>query len=190
MVKFVRRKGIDLEKIYRQLVDINTDWSKWMVYHGDERCLPANDADRNSIMANNALLSKVGIPDVNIFTMPTELGPVEAAEKYRAVIADVDRFDLVLLGMGEDGHTASLFPGHINDPHETVHEIYNSPKPPPERISLSAKTLANTRQLIFIVTGESKIDPVRQWKQGADLPAASISPVSGVDIYIDNSAVG
>ena len=188
--KIVLAGGSTPEKIYQQLADAKTDWSKWMIYYGDERCLPADDKDRNSIMVSNALLAKVDIPEMNIFTMPTELGAVEAAEKYRIAIADVDQFDLVLLGMGEDGHTASLFPGHINDQQETVHEIYNSPKPPPERISLSAKTLANTRQLLFIVTGESKIDPVRQWKQGADLPVASISPASGVDIYIDNSAVG
>jgi len=91
-------------------------------------------------------LSKVAIPAANIFIMPTELGTVEAAVEYREAIADVDQFDLVLLGMGEDGHTASLFPGHVNDSEETVHEVYNSPKPPSDRISLSAKTLANTRQ--------------------------------------------
>lgn len=186
--KIVLAGGSTPEKIYQQLADAKTDWSKWMIYYGDERCLPADDKDRNSIMANNALLAKVGIPEANIFTMPTELGAVKAAEKYRITIADVDQFDLVLLGMGEDGHTASLFPGHINDLKETVHEIYNSPKPPPERISLSAKTLANTRQLLFIVTGESKIDPVRQWKQGVDIPVATISPASGVDIYIDSAA--
>ncbi|MCK5664596.1 MAG: 6-phosphogluconolactonase [Thiotrichaceae bacterium] len=188
--KIVLAGGSTPEKIYQQLVDANTNWSKWMIYYGDERCLPADDKDRNSIMASNALLSKVGIPEANIFTMPAELGAAEAAEKYRVAIADVDQFDLVLLGMGEDGHTASLFPGHINDQQETVHEVYNSPKPPSDRISLSAKTLANTRQLFFIVTGSSKIDPVKQWKQGADLTVASISPVTGVDIYIDKAAVG
>jgi 6-phosphogluconolactonase len=92
--------------------------------------------------------------------------------------------------MGEDGHTASLFPGHKNDWEETVHEIYNSPKPPPERISLSASTLANTKQLFFIVTGASKIEPINQWKHGVDIPVATISPSSGVDIYIDKAALG
>ena len=62
-----------------------------MIYYGDERCLPADDKDRNSIMASNALLSKVGISAANIFTMPTELGAIKAAEKYRVVIADVDQ---------------------------------------------------------------------------------------------------
>ena len=188
--KIVLAGGSTPEKIYQQLVNAKTDWSKWMIYYGDERCLPADDKDRNSIMASNALLVKVGVPAANIFTMPTELGAVKAAEKYRVAIADVDQFDLVLLGMGEDGHTASLFPGHINDQQETVHEVYNSPKPPSDRISLSAKTLANTRQLFFIVTGASKIDPVQQWKQGVDLPVATISPDSGVDIFIDSTAIG
>jgi 6-phosphogluconolactonase len=187
--KIVLAGGSTPEKIYQQLVNAKTDWSKWMIYYGDERCLPANDKDRNSIMAEQALLSKVAIPAENIFTMPTELGAVDAAVKYRLAIADVDQFDLVLLGMGEDGHTASLFPGHQNNPTETVHEIYHSPKPPSDRISLSAKTLANTRQLFFIVTGASKADPVKQWKQGVKLPVATISPKVGVDIYIDNAAI-
>ncbi len=186
--KIVLAGGSTPEKIYQQLVAAKTDWSKWMIYYGDERCLPADDQDRNSIMASNALLAKVAIPASNIFTMPTELGAVEAAKKYRQSIAGVDQFDLVLLGMGEDGHTASLFPGHKHDQAETVHEIYNSPKPPSDRISLSAKTLANTRQCFFIVTGDSKRTPVKQWKQGADLPVATISPATGVDIYIDSAA--
>lgn len=188
--KIVLAGGSTPEKIYQQLVGAKTDWSKWAIYYGDERCLPADDKDRNSIMAANALLSKVDISAANVFTMPTELGAVKAAEKYREAVANVGQFDLVLLGMGEDGHTASLFPGHVNKQEETVHEIYNSPKPPSDRISLSAKTLANTRQLFFIVTGESKQEPVKQWKQGVELPVSTISPVAGVDIYIDDLAVG
>ena len=68
-----------------------------MIYYGDERCLPADDKDRNSIMANNALLSKVAIPESNIFTMPTELGAVDAAKIYRLAITGAEQFDLVLL---------------------------------------------------------------------------------------------
>lgn len=188
--KIVLAGGSTPEKVYQLLAHAETDWSKWMIYYGDERCLPADDKERNSIKAGHTLLEKVNIPSSQIYTMPTELGTVEAAKKYRLTIAEVDQFDLVLLGMGEDGHTASLFPGHQNNLEETVHEIYNSPKPPPERISLSANTLANTKKLFFIVTGVSKVEPVNQWKQGAELPVATISPISGVDIYIDNAALG
>ncbi len=187
--KIVLAGGSTPEKIYQQLVNAKTDWSKWMVYYGDERCLPADDKDRNSIMAHNALLGKIDIPAENIFTMPTELGAKEAAEKYRQVIDNVDQFDVVLLGMGEDGHTASLFPGHIHDLQESVHEVYNSPKPPSDRISLSVKTLSNTQQLIFIVTGDSKRIPVKQWKQAENIPVTTIAPDSGVDIYIDSAAI-
>ena len=161
-----------------------------MIYYGDERSLPIDDEERNSVKAGRALLDKVDIPSANIFTMQTELGAVEAAKQYRLIVQKVEQFDLVLLGMGEDGHTASLFPGHQHDQQDTVHEVYDSPKPPPERISLSAATLANTKKLFFIVTGESKVEPVNQWKQGGDIPVATISPASGVDIYIDNAAIG
>lgn len=188
--KIVLAGGSTPKKIYQLLVNAKTDWSKWMIYYGDERCLPSDDKDRNSIMATCSLLEKVDIPASQIFPMPTELGAVKAAEKYRQTIADVELFDLVLLGMGEDGHTASLFPGHLHNLDETVHEVYNSPKPPSDRISLSAKTLANTRQLFFIVTGDSKREPVKQWKQGVDLPIATISPTSDVDVFIDNAAIG
>ena len=181
--------GSTPEKIYQLLSKAKTDWSKWYVFYGDERCLPADDADRNSVMAANALLNKVAIPAENIFTMATELGAIAAAEKYRQAIAGIEQFDLVLLGMGEDGHTASLFPGHKHDLNETVHEVYHSPKPPSDRVSLSANTLANTRRLFFIVTGASKREAVKQWKQGDKLPIATIAPVAGVDIYIDQAAI-
>ncbi len=187
--KIVLAGGSTPEKIYQQLVNANTDWSKWMIYYGDERCLPADDKERNSTMANHAFLTKVRIPLNNMFTMPAELGAEKAAAEYRLVIDAVEKFDLVLLGMGEDGHTASLFPGHQHNEEESVHEVYNSPKPPSERISLSANTLANTHKLIFIVTGASKCEPVKQWKQGVKLPVATISPKVGVDIYIDNAAI-
>ncbi len=181
--------GSTPEKIYQLLTHVKTDWSKWFIFYGDERCLPANDAERNSVMAANALLNKVAIPSENVFTMATELGAIAAAEKYRKAIAGIEQFDLVLLGMGEDGHTASLFPGQKHDLNETVHEVYHSPKPPSDRISLSAKTLANTRHLFFIVTGAAKQEAVKQWKQDKDLPIANIVPTAGVDIYIDQAAI-
>lgn len=187
--KIVLAGGSTPEKIYQLLVNSATDWSKWFIYYGDERCLAADNKDRNSIMATQALLAKVAIPDANIFPMPCELGAALAAEQYRKIIADVGQFDLVLLGMGEDGHTASLFPGQQHDLEDRVHEIYNSPKPPSDRISLSAATLANTRQLIFIVTGDSKVAAVKKWQKGINLPVASIVPTCGIDIYIDSAAL-
>ncbi len=187
--KLVLAGGSTPEKIYHLLAKAEADWQKWKLYYGDERCLPADDKDRNSVMAYNTLISKVAIPTEQNYIMATENGPVTSASQYRSIIAEVDRFDLVLLGMGEDGHTASLFPGQSHDETDTVHEVYNSPKPPPERITLSAKTLANTDALFYIITGESKQEAVKQWKDGTVLPVATIAPVAGVDIYIDQAAL-
>jgi 6-phosphogluconolactonase len=95
---------------------------------------------------------------------------------------------MVLLGMGEDGHTASLFPGHQHQQDELAHAVYNSPKPPPERVSISAKALSNTGQLIFLITGTNKQEAVKNWRSGQDLPVAKIVPENLVDIYIDRDA--
>jgi 6-phosphogluconolactonase len=187
--KLVLAGGTTPEKAYRLLVGGETDWSKWRIYYGDERCLPNDHPDRNSRMATNALLAQEPIPDEQIFTIPAELGPEVGARQYRQAVGEALPFDLVLLGMGEDGHTASLFPGHVHDRDELTHAVYNSPKPPPERVSISAKALSDTRRLIFLVTGKSKQEPVRQWQSGADLPVAAIEPHCPVEIYIDSDAL-
>jgi len=187
--KLVLAGGTTPEKVYRLLGKAEADWSKWYIYYGDERCLPADDPDRNSMIAENSLLAEVPIPATQIFTIPAELGPEAGALHYRKTVADALPFDLVLLGMGEDGHTASLFPGHVHNTDELTHPVYNSPKPPPERVSLSAKALSETRRLIFLITGKNKQAPVKQWREGADLPVATIAPASPVAIYIDSDAL-
>ena len=187
--KLVLAGGTTPEKVYRLLSKAKTNWSKWQIYFGDERCLPADHADRNSVMATRSLLAQVPIPAEQIFTIPAELGPEAGAQQYRQAVADALPFDLVLLGMGEDGHTASLFPGHVHNNDELTHAVYNSPKPPPERVSISAKALSDTRQLIFLITGKNKQVPVKQWREGMDLPVATIEPNNPVDIYIDSDAL-
>lgn len=186
--KLVLAGGSTPEKVYRLLSQANADWSKWHIYYGDERCLPADHADRNSLMATQAFLEKVAIPDAQIFTIPAELGPDLAAKKYQPIVASALPFDMVLLGMGEDGHTASLFPGHQHQEDELAHAVYNSPKPPPERVSISAKALSNTQQLIFLITGTNKQEAVKNWRSGQNLPVATIVPENPVDIYIDRDA--
>jgi len=186
--KLVLAGGSTPEKVYRLLTHADADWSKWYIYYGDERCLPADHADRNSLMATSAFLEKVAIPDAQIFTIPAELGPEPAAKKYQQIVASALPFDMVLLGMGEDGHTASLFPGHQHQEEELAHAVYNSPKPPPERVSISAKALSNTQQLIFLITGANKQEAVKNWRSGQDLPVATIVPENPIDIYIDKDA--
>ncbi|MEI7994459.1 MAG: 6-phosphogluconolactonase [Methylococcaceae bacterium] len=186
--KLVLAGGGTPEKVYRLLAQADADWAKWFIYYGDERCLPTDHADRNSLMATQAFLEKVSIPSEQIFTIPAELGAEQAAKKYEQVVADALPFDMVLLGMGEDGHTASLFPGHKNQEDELAHAVYNSPKPPPERVSISAKALSDTQQLIFLITGANKQDAVKNWRSGQELPVATIIPKNPVDIYIDKDA--
>jgi 6-phosphogluconolactonase len=186
--KLVLAGGTTPEKVYRLLADTQADWANWHIYYGDERCLPSNHPDRNSVMAEQAFLDKVAIPAAHIFTIPAELSPEIAAKHYQETIAAALPFDMVLLGMGEDGHTASLFPHHYHDKNELVHAVYNSPKPPPERVSLSAKALSNTQQLLFLITGANKQDAVQAWRAGADLPVAAIVPDQAIDIYIDSAA--
>lgn len=186
--KLVLAGGGTPEKVYRLLAQADADWSKWFIYYGDERCLPADHIDRNSQMATQAFLEKVAIPDAQIFTIPAELGPEQAAKSYLQIVASALPFDLVLLGMGEDGHTASLFPGHQHQEDELAHAVYNSPKPPPERVSISAKALSNTQQLIFLITGANKQEAVKSWRSGQDLPVATIATKHPIDIYIDMAA--
>jgi len=186
--KLVLAGGSTPEKIYHLLAEADANWSQWHIFIGDERCLPIDHQDRNSLMARRALLDKVAIPESQIFFMPAELGPEKAAESYRHILATAIPFDLVLLGMGEDGHTASLFPGHQHNQAELAHAVYNSPKPPPERVSMSAKALSSTRQLLFLITGKSKQDAVKGWRSGLNLPVASIEPETPIDIYIDSDA--
>lgn len=169
--------------VYRLLRDMKLDWPNWHVYHSDERCLPPDHEDRNSLMVDQVWTHYVDIPKNQIHDIPAELGVVEGAKAYAETLKNVPTFDMVLLGLGEDGHTASLFPGHVVDNSADAVPVFNSPKPPPERISLSQNRLNDTREVIFLVTGEGKQDAVNQWRQGVKIPATLIAPKGGVDVY-------
>ena len=174
--------------IYKRLRTIKTDWTKWHIYFGDERCLPIDDPERNSAMAKEAWLDHVAIPSQQIHMIPAELGPSKASEIYNDVLRKIEDFDVVLLGLGEDGHTASLFPSHdwgTEPDAKDVLAIYDSPKPPPERVSLSACRLSRASHVIFIVTGKSKLEAMSQWRAGKDIPARAIQPTKGVDVYMN-----
>ena len=182
--------GTTPHAIYERLRDARSDWQHWHVWYGDERCLPSGDSERNSLMASRALLDHVPIPPQQIHIIPAELGASEGAAAYSAELAGVGRFDLVLLGMGEDGHTASLFPGHTWDcqPPAPAIPVRHAPKPPPERISLSASRLSEARQVIFLVTGAGKRHALQLWRGGSPLPVKAITPSAGVDVFLDEAA--
>jgi 6-phosphogluconolactonase len=169
--------------VYRLLRDLDMDWPKWHVYHGDERCLPRDHEDRNSLMVEQVWLHHVNIPANQIHDIPAELGNVAGAKAYAETLKNVGTFDLVLLGLGEDGHTASLFPNHAVDNSVDAVPVFNSPKPPAERITISQNRLNNTREVIFLVTGAGKQEAVDNWRKGVAIPATLIAPNNGVDVY-------
>ncbi len=175
-------------RIYQALVQSGADWPRWHVYFGDERCAPPADPERNSRMAADAWLDHVPIPRGQVHPIPAELGAAAAAAAYAQTLAGVADFDLVLLGLGEDGHTASLFPGQdwgTGADAPDVLPVFGAPKPPPQRVSLSVRRLAAAREVIFLVSGAGKQAAVAAWRAGADIPAASIAPACGVDILTD-----
>ena len=177
--------GSTPQAIYRELKEIRTDWNAWHIYFGDERCLPVGDPERNDSMALTAWLAEVPIPLDQILAIPAELGAESGARIYEAVVAKVDCFDLVLLGLGEDGHTASLFPDQLHDQAVSVVAVHDAPKAPSERISLSAGTLSKGNHVWFLVSGENKRETLSRWQRGAMIPASTIRPESGVDIFTD-----
>lgn len=169
--------------VYQLLAKANADWSKWHVYHNDDRCLPADHAERNSKMARDAWLSHVTIPESQIHDIPAELGNIEGAKAYAHTLQGVRAFDLVILGLGEDGHTASLFPGQAVDNSADAVPVFNSPKPPADRITISQQRLNNTHEVMFLVTGAGKQEAVDNWRNGVAIPATLIQSPNGVDVY-------
>ncbi|PKY10815.1 6-phosphogluconolactonase [Acidithiobacillus marinus] len=173
---------------YARLPTLGNDWQRWHIYHGDERCLPVEDAERNSVMLEDTWLSQVPIPRTQIHHIPAEKGAREAARIYAEVLPR-QHFDLVLLGLGEDGHTASLFPDHDwgRDKHTPATlAIFDAAKAPAERVSLSAWRLRQTRALFFLVCGAGKQNALRAWLQNAAIPAAAVG--SDADVWLDKAA--
>lgn len=184
--RLVLAGGETPRSVYRRLAVARADWDRWQFYFGDERCLPPGDAQRNDHMARTVWLDRVPVLPTNIFSIPAELGADSAAVRYADVLAAIDVFDLVLLGLGEDGHTASLFPGQPMD-NADVLAVHAAPKPPPERVTLSATRLSRTRQALFLVTGDNKRAALTAWRKGCDIPARHIAPPGGVDLWLDAS---
>ena len=175
--------------VYHLLRAASTTWSCWQVYFGDERCLPPDNEGRNSWMAADSWLEHVPIAADQMHVIPAELGAEAAALGYAHTLRGVGNFDLVLLGLGEDGHTASLFPGHdwgVTADASDVMAVFDAPKPPPQRVSLSAARLSRAREVLFLVEGISKRDAVARWRMGANIPARSIRPRAGVDVLVES----
>ena len=180
--------GTTPKHVYKLLAKAQSDWQHWHIYLGDERCLAADDPERNSVMAVECLLQQLPIPETQTHFIPSELGPEKAAAAYQEVVSEVEEFDMVLLGIGEDGHTASLFPGHTHDQQQLVHPVFNAPKPPPERVSLSSACLSNNASLLIFITGQSKHARVIDWISGISMPVSTIKSKKKAAVYCDYAA--
>lgn len=171
-------------RCYRLLREMSLPWTRIHFYFGDERCLPIGDSKRNDTMARDSLLSSV--PAANIYAIPAELGSAVAAALYAQELASAGALDLVLLGLGEDGHTASLFPCNaVLQAAGPVVAVSGAPKPPPERVSLSLSSLNAARHKLFLVAGNAKRDALQRIAQGDDLPAARVLQA---EWYLDRNA--
>jgi 6-phosphogluconolactonase len=177
--------GTTPRRCYELLAGIDVEWGRVTVLFGDERCVRPDHPDSNYRMAREALLDQVA--PATVHRMPAELGPDEGAAAYESVVAGLAPLDVVILGIGEDGHTASLFPGHavLNAP-GWVAGVRDSPKPPPERVTLTLKALRGARLVIILATGAGKAQAVAQAKR-QEVPSGMIA---GARWLLDRAAAG
>ena len=174
--------------VYQRLATATIDWPHVHVFFGDERCVSPRDARSNYHMAKVALLDRVPIPSENVFRMHGEDPPETAADGYavdlRRALGEDSRLDLVLLGLGHDGHTASLFPGlaAVTETRRTVMASYVE-FVGMWRLSLTSVAINAARRVVFVVTGEDKAEILQRVLKGPRqpvvLPAQAIRPAAG-----------
>jgi 6-phosphogluconolactonase len=176
-------------------------WDNVLWFWGDERFVPHDDPESNFRMAREAMLSRAPIPPQNVFPIPTDGAPDDAANRYERVLKDLygqtalDRgsplFDITLLGLGEDGHTASLIPGEpvLNERTRWVAAVAHGR--PEARITLTYPAIESSRTIAFLVAGESKTAILRAVRSGnSDVPAARVNPVGDIIWFVDRAAAG
>lgn len=183
--------GTTPRTLYTELARRGAGDACWHIWYGDERCLPADDAERNSAMVEAAWLAASKIPEEQRWPIPAEFGADEAAAVYADWLERVGDFDVVLLGMGEDGHTASLFPGHdwgtaADSPDALA--VSDAPKPPPQRVSLSAARLNRSKKLWIVVTGAGKHAALQRWRRGETLPVSAVQGRQETVAWLDTAA--
>ncbi|KAJ8579019.1 hypothetical protein ON010_g186 [Phytophthora cinnamomi] len=178
----------------------DVDFSKWFVYFADERCVALDHDDSNYKACKAALFDFIPVPASQIYTIDASLTPEAMAVDYTKKLAeiwgsDLPRFDLILLGMGPDGHTCSLFPGHplLEEKTLFVASIEDSPKPPPQRITLTYPVVNNAANVAFVATGSGKAELMPHMigveTRSPPLPAANVKPTDGVVYwFIDEDA--
>ena len=172
--------------VYEALADSPLDWDNIEITFGDERCVPPDHEDSNFRMASDSLLDKVPLNESNVLRMKGELDPDDAAREYEDSLRErsgreIYTHDLILLGMGEDGHTASLFPGTaaLNDDERWV-VANHVPQKNQTRITLTFPIINAARKVLFLVRGEEKRAVVDRVLAGqSDFPASLVDPENG-----------
>jgi len=171
------------------------DWSKVHFYWGDERCVPPTDEQSNYKMTVEHLFSKIKVPQGNIHRILGEADPLGEAMRYANLleinldrVEGVPQFDLVILGMGDDGHTASVFPHEIQLWDAEDHcVVATHPDSGQKRVSINGKVINTAKEVAFLVTGSSKalkVDEIHNKKKGFEkYPASLVRPSSGKLIW-------
>ena len=175
----------------KELGMLDLDWSRVEIWLGDERFVELDSADRNEGQAiavwprlAELNLHRFPSPEAHTLTEAAAAFSMKFESEFGELAAPDSVFDLVLLGMGPDGHVASLFPGVSHGPAWVVAEA-DSPKPPSERLSLSYEALNRADEVWFLVSGVAKADALREALAGSDLPAAKVSGMNETVWYLD-----
>jgi len=167
--------GQSVLNLYKILSKSDSNWGKWHIYIGDERFLPAGHKDRNDQTINEIWLDNSTIPKKNIHFIKAELGLLEARVEYENTLKKNDKFDVVLLSVGEDGHVASLFPNHSYPDNKMVVIESNSPKSPKQRLSMSYKQLNKSNYIFKLLIGKSKQQAVHLLQKNTNLPMTKVT---------------
>ncbi len=187
-------------KVYELMASrfhLSIDWKEVQFFFGDERCVPPDDAASNFAMASRTVLSKLDLKLTQVHRIRGEEAPAKAAELYEDELrrsfgigeGELPRFDLILLGLGDNRHTASLFPGspaiHENERLAVAVEVEDRHR---NRVTLTPAVINNAERVMFLVTGEGKAEAVKDVIEGStsveQAPAKIVAPTDGVALWI------
>lgn len=164
-------------RVLERLREKDLPWNALHLYPSDERCVPFGDPERNDRLIDELLLNHVPLLPENLHRIPAELGPEEGASRYSQLLDQTPCFDIALLGMGPDGHIASLFPNHpaMHDSRQAV-PVWDAPKPPSSRISIGLRRLTDALTRQVIVLGANKYTLLNSLESLNETPVELIRP--------------